>query len=59
MTKAPITIPPQPPPLPPQQVTQTVTTTAVAIAGSARAKEDQTTVNLDTEELGKEAGANG
>jgi hypothetical protein len=40
-------------------VTQTVTTTAVAIAGSARAKEDQTTVNLDTEELGKEAGANG
>ncbi|KAJ6720599.1 ETHYLENE-RESPONSIVE TRANSCRIPTION FACTOR ABI4 [Salix viminalis] len=31
------------PPLPPQQVTQTVTTAAVAVAGSAKAKEDQTT----------------
>ena len=59
MTKAPITSPPQPPPLQPQQVTQTVTTAAVAVAGSAKAKEDQTTVNLDTEESGKEAGENG
>ena len=59
MKKTLITTPPQPPPLPPQQVTQTVTSTAVAVAGSAKAKEDQTTANLDTEELGKEAGANG
>ena len=59
MTKALIKTPPQPPPLLPRQVTQTVTTRAVAAAGSAKAKEDQTTVNLDTEELCKEAGANG